>query len=238
MWTRKTDHIIPDNNPGVKIFDLDVIHRPAISIEQNIAPVDDRSGGLNINIRRTGGNPGNAVFLEYHVDALMSDGFDVADTVIVEADNMTGGAVFAKWTVAASPANPDAIGIIVGEEVNILERRGDQGLKLTRDGKTSVIHQLIPVLRKAITYHSVWHSLHREERKVMESQEPTSLYFLNQAQSLKAASDFLHTEPRWMIQSRMYRDPFLNLNPDGAKALIYLTPSLPGLQFIYARNIK
>lgn len=144
MWTKKDDYIFPNNNPGIRIFDSNETKNPGISITQEITPDTDRSAGININIRRKGGLPGNATFLEYHIDALHTDGFDVGDTVLVEADNLNGGNIFGRWTIVASPKNPDAIGITVGHEANILNRSGDKGLKLTRDGNTTVIYQLIP----------------------------------------------------------------------------------------------
>jgi len=144
-WIKKDDHIYPENNPGFKIYDEDDVKKPALWIHQTINPETDRDAAINMKIRRTGGRPQNCLFLAYHVDAEHTGGFDIGMTSLVEADNLQGGSIFSLWLVAAGPAGEDTHGGIIGTEINVLERRRDEGLKYRRrEGNFSVGMQIIP----------------------------------------------------------------------------------------------
>lgn len=145
IYNTISKYLFPNNNPGVKVHDENKLEEPAISIDQIIAPIRDREGAFNVRTQRVGGGSGSNCFFSYHIDEEHYSGHDIGLTSLAVSNKQRGGQVFAQWLVAAGSSEPESGGGVVGTEINIFNRRRDEGLKHTRsEGKFSVGMQLVP----------------------------------------------------------------------------------------------
>ena len=144
-WIKTDEYSYPERNSGVKIYSDNDETKPAMSINQDIQPQNDRSAGETMRIVRVGGVSGSARFTEYRVEAIQDSGYDVAESTIATSKNLQGGNILAKWDVVAGPSKTDTDGGIIGKELNVFERRGDQGKKEKRsDGNFTAGKQYVP----------------------------------------------------------------------------------------------
>ncbi len=132
-WIRNNDHIHPDNNIGLKIYDKQLSDKCVLQIDKVVtAQHSDRASGMHINVTRKGGQSQNCFFLEYHVESDENDVFDIGMTSIAETNTSLKGGLLSQWLVTAGPKDSDVLCGFACTEINPVERRCDQGFKNRR----------------------------------------------------------------------------------------------------------
>ena len=140
-------YIYPLNNSAVRVYDSGELM--TLYVWKTLSsPATSAISGAYIHTTKTAGsNILNNVRSEYHITTTELNGsYECATANIIKADEVTGtgGAPFASWDLTIGPTTSSASRHIVGCEINVEEREGDQGLKTGQSGKWSSILQLVP----------------------------------------------------------------------------------------------